>query len=94
MRDNVRLEKVRDTLAFVSCREFRKTSPAVAWIRSGRDSWKGGWVREGQLCVSRNGAPEVSVLSHQRLPPLCMLMPGLVLFFRLCWVSVEVCGLL
>ena len=46
MRDNVRLEKVRDTLAFVSCREFRKMSPAVAWIRSGRDSWKGGWVRE------------------------------------------------
>ena len=78
MRDNVRLEKVRDTLAFVSHREFRKMRPAVAWRRSGRDSWKGGWVREGQLCFSRDGAPEVSFLSYQRLPPLCMLRPGLV----------------
>ena len=27
-------------------------------------------------------------------PPICILMPAWVLFFRLCWVSAEVCGLL
>lgn len=70
MRASVRLEKVRDTLAFVSCREFRKTSPAVAGRSSGgRGSWKGGWVGERQLCFSRDGRRECpSLVTTGALP--------------------------
>lgn len=92
MRESVRLEKVRDSL---SRREFGKMSPAVVWRRRGGrlDSGEEGGEGVSAVFFQRRGAGRVRPWLPGA-PPICILMPAWVLFFRLCWVSAEVCGLL